>query len=61
MNTRANTLGDFATLFLHDAWMIEKDHGNPSLISLKIGVIPCLEYELVIILFIFHGGFCARC
>jgi hypothetical protein len=60
MNKRANTLGDFATLFLGDAWMIGKDHGERILITLKLGVIPCLEDYLVIELWMSRGGFCAR-
>jgi hypothetical protein len=33
-----------------------KDHGEPSLMSLELGVMPCLEEDLVIVFLMFHGG-----
>jgi len=56
MKKRANALGDIATLFLCDVWRLGKDHGKPSLMSLELGVIPCLEEDLFIVLLMFHGG-----
>jgi hypothetical protein len=50
---RANALDDIATLFLCDAWMLGKDHGEPSLISFELGLMPCLEEDLFRM---FHGG-----
>jgi hypothetical protein len=45
------TLDDFVALFLCDAWRLE-----PSLMSLELGVMPCLEEDLVIVFLMFHGG-----
>jgi hypothetical protein len=56
MKKRANALDDIASLFLCDAWKLGKDHGEPSLMSLELGVIPCLEEDLFIVLLMFHGG-----
>jgi hypothetical protein len=36
--------------------MLGQDHGEPSLINLELGVIPCLEEDLFIILLMFQGS-----
>jgi hypothetical protein len=55
MKERANVLDYIATLFLCDVWRLGKDHKEPSLMSLELGVIPCLE-DLFIALLMFRGG-----
>ena len=56
MKERANVLDYIAALFLCDVWRLGKDHKEPSLMSLELGVIPCLEEDLFIVLLMFHGG-----
>jgi len=56
---RDNTSDDCVSLFLCDAWRLGQDHGEPSLISLELGVIPSLEEDLFIVLLMFHGGLSA--
>jgi hypothetical protein len=54
MDSGVNTLHDFVALFLWDAWRLGKDHGEPSLMSLELGVMPCLEEDLITVLLMFH-------
>jgi hypothetical protein len=55
MESGGNTLHDFGALFLQDV-RLGKDHGETSLICFKLGVLPCLEEDSVLISLIFHGG-----
>jgi hypothetical protein len=55
MESGANTLHDFGALFFWDV-RLGKDHGEISLMSLELGVMPCLEEDLVIVFLMFHGG-----
>jgi hypothetical protein len=56
MKRRANALDDISSLFMCDAWRLGKYHGEPSLMSLELGVIPFLERDILIVLLMFHGG-----
>jgi hypothetical protein len=51
-----NALYDISSLFMCDAWRLGKYHGEPSLMSLDLGVIPFLERDILIVLLMFHGG-----
>jgi hypothetical protein len=44
MESGANALHDFGALFLWDV-RLGKDHGETSLMSLELGVMPCLEED----------------
>jgi len=33
-----------------------KDHGQPRMMSLELGVIPCLDEDSIIVFLTFHGG-----
>jgi hypothetical protein len=50
-----NTLHGFGALFFWDV-RVGKNHGEMSLMSLELGVMPCLEEDLVIVFLMFHGG-----
>ena len=50
---RDNALDDIVALFLCHAWRLGKDNGEPCLMSLELGVIPCLEENLFIVIFFF--------
>jgi len=56
MGSGANTLHDLLALFLCDAWRLRQDHREPSLTSLELGVIPCLEEDFFIVPLMFVGG-----
>ena len=55
MESEANALHDFGALFL---WGVRpgQDHGETSLMSFELGVMPCLGEELVIVALMCHGG-----
>jgi hypothetical protein len=38
---------------MHVPWRLGQDHGEP---NLELGVIPCLEEDLLIVFLMFHGG-----
>jgi hypothetical protein len=57
LSCTSNTLDDIVASFLCDSWRLGKDNGEPSLMSLDLGVIPFLEQELFIGPLMFHGGF----
>jgi hypothetical protein len=50
----ASALHDFGAFFLWNV-KLRQDHGELSLISLELGVIPCLEEDSVIVSLMFHG------
>ena len=47
MDIGANALHDFVASLLWDAWKLGKDHGDPRLMSLELGVTPGLKEDLV--------------
>jgi hypothetical protein len=55
MESGANALHDYGALFLWDV-RLGKDHGETSLMSLELGVMHCLEEDLVIVSLMFCGG-----
>jgi hypothetical protein len=55
MENGSNALHDFGALFFWDV-RLGKDHGDTSLMSLELGVLPCLEEDSVIVSLMFHGG-----
>jgi hypothetical protein len=55
MESGANALHGFGALLFWDV-RLGKDHGEMSLMSLDLGVLPCLEEDLVIVFLMLHGG-----
>jgi hypothetical protein len=45
-----------AALFSWDAWRLGKNHGQSILMSLNLGVMPCLEEDSIIVFLVFHEG-----
>jgi hypothetical protein len=58
MENGANSLHDLVVLLLCDAWRPKKDHRAPSLTSLELKVMLCLEEDSVIVFLMFHGSQC---
>ena len=59
MRRKVNALDDIATFILCNTWRLEKDNGEPSLMSLELGAIPIyLDEDLSITLLMLHKGFC---
>jgi hypothetical protein len=56
IESRANALHYFVALFLLDAWRLWKDHQEPNVMSLELGVMPYLEEDSFIVFLMFHGG-----
>jgi hypothetical protein len=54
MEGGVDALHYFGPWFLWDV-RLGQDHGETSLMSLELGVVPCLEEDLVIVSLMFHG------
>jgi hypothetical protein len=55
MESRANPLHDFEALFMWDV-KLGQDHGETNLMSLQLGVMPCLQEDLIIVSLMVHGS-----
>lgn len=56
MESGATALHDFRALFLWDAWRLGQDHGESSLMSLELDVMPCLEEDSTVVFLLFNEG-----